>query len=202
MPARGIRFAPLALALAASLSLAACDGGGATADAPLYGSALTGAYTLSDTRGRPVSNTDFAGKYQLVYFGYTYCPNVCPFDMQRMMRGYDLFAEEHPDLAADVQPIFVTVDPERDTPEKIAEYTNAFSDRLIGLRGTPEQTEAAAAAFFFTHQKIDPVVEGGDYDIQHPSIGYLVDREGQPMALVPVEQSPEAVAAELEKWVR
>ncbi|GGD66039.1 SCO family protein [Erythrobacter arachoides] len=202
MPTRGNRFAPLALALAALSSLAGCDGGGAVADAPLYGSSLTGEYTLSDTSGAPVSNTDFAGQYQLVYFGYTYCPNVCPFDVQRMMRGYDLFAQEHPDLAADVQPIFVSVDPERDTPAKVAEYTGAFSDRLLGLTGTPAQLEAASAAFFFTYQKVDPVVEGGDYDIQHPSIGYLVDREGQPMATIPVEQSPEAVAAELEKWVR
>ena len=202
MPARRFAFAPLAL-LAVSLSLAACDQGAApVSDAPLYGSALTGEYTLSDTSGATVTDNDFAGKYQLIYFGYTFCPNVCPFDVQRMMRGYDQFAAAHPDLADEVQPIFVTVDPERDTPEKVAEYTDAFSDRLIGLRGTPEQTEAAAAAFFFTHQKIDPVTEGGDYDIQHPSIGYLVDREGQPMAMVPVEQSPEAVAAELEKWVR
>lgn len=187
----------------ACLLLGACDGVRAPlSDAPLYGSALTGEYTLIDENGEMVRNTDFAGRYQLIYFGYTYCPNVCPFDMQRMMRGFDIFTEEHPELADDVQPIFISVDPERDTPDKVGEYAEAFSERLVGLTGSEQQIEAAAAAFFFTHQRIDPVVEGGDYDIQHPSIGYLVDREGEPMATIPVDVSPEAVAAELAKWVR
>ena len=186
-----------------ALSLAACDPAPAPIeDAPLYGSALTGEYSLVDSAGQPVSNTDFAGRYQLVYFGYAYCPNVCPFDVFRMMRGYDQFAEEHPDLADDVQPIFITVDPERDTPERVGEFAANFSDHLIGLTGTQDQIDAAAESFFFTVQRIEPVQPGGAYDFQHPSIGYLIDREGQPMALIPVEQSAEAVAAELEKWVR
>lgn len=188
-----------------ALSLTACNPSAdqpPLEDAPLYGSALTGEFSLIDAQGQPVSNTDFAGQYQLVYFGYAYCPNVCPFDVQRMMRGYDQFAEEHPDLAEKVQPIFISVDPERDTPERVGEFTSAFSEHLIGLTGTQEQVDAAAASFFFTVQRIDPIEPGGDYDIQHPSIGYLVDPEGEPMALIPVEQSAEAVAAELAKWVR
>lgn len=196
---------PVFAAILIACSLAACDSGAQqppVSDAPLYGSALTGAFELVDKNGKTVTNTDFAGRYQLIYFGYAYCPNVCPFDMTRMIAGYNLFAEKHPDLADDVQPIFITVDPERDTPEKVGEYAAAFSDKLIGLTGTPEQVEAAAKGFFFTFYRIDPVEEGGDYDIQHPSVGYLVDREGKPMALIPVEQSREAVAAELEKWVR
>jgi protein SCO1/2 len=196
---------PVVTSILLALSLAACDGGvqqPPVTDAPLYGSALTGEFDLVDKNGEPVSNTDFAGRYQLIYFGYAYCPNVCPFDMTRMIAGYRMFAEEHPDLAEDLQPIFITVDPERDTPERVGEYAAAFSDKLIGLSGSPEQIEAAAEAFFFSYYRIDPVEEGGEYDIQHPSVGYLVDREGQPMALIPVEQSREAVAAELEKWVR
>jgi protein SCO1/2 len=188
-----------------TFSLAACDGGVSqppVSDAPLYGSALTGEFDLVDSSGARVTNADFAGNYQLIYLGYAYCPNVCPFDMTRMMSGYHQFAEVNPDLAADVQPIFITVDPERDTPEKVGEYAAAFSEDLIGLTGTPEQIEAAAEGFFFSYYRIDPVEEGGDYDIQHPSVGYLVDREGEPMALIPVEQSAEAVAMELEKWVR
>lgn len=197
-------FKAVSAALVA-LSLTACDPSAnqpPVEDAPLYGSALSGEFALIDSAGEPVSNTDFAGRYQLIYFGYAYCPNVCPFDVQRMMRGYDLYAEEHPDLAAEVQPIFITVDPERDTPERVGEFASAFSDDLIGLTGTQEQVDAAAESFFFTVQRIPPIEPDGDYDIQHPSIGYLVDREGEPMALIPVEQSAEAVAAELAKWVR
>ena len=193
-----------ALCLPLALVLAGCEmsGDSPTGKPPLEGARIGGPFTLVDKNGKTVKWSDFDGRYRIVYFGYAYCPDVCPFDMQKLMQGFAKFAKAHPDLADDVQPIFITIDPARDTPQVIGEFTSAFSDRLLGLTGTPEQLEAASAAFFFTYQKVDPVVEGGDYDIQHPSIGYLVDREGQPMATIPVEQSPEAVAAELEKWVR
>ncbi|MFB0613874.1 SCO family protein [Aurantiacibacter poecillastricola] len=205
MSARHSVAGSLFLALASTLALAACDGGASqppVTDAPLYGSALTGDFDLVNSKGEAVTNRDFEGRYQLIYFGYAYCPNVCPFDMTRMVSGYNMFAENNPDLAGDVQPIFITVDPERDTPERVGEYAAAFSEDLVGLTGSPEQIEAAAEGFFFSYYRVDPVEEGGEYDIQHPSVGYLVDREGEPMALIPVEQSAEAVAAELEKWVR
>jgi len=195
---------PVVTPLLLALSLAACDSGASqppVTDAPLYDSALTGEFDLVDSTGAQVTNADFAGKYQLIYFGYAYCPDICPFDMTRMMRGFDLFAEANPDLAEDVQPIFITIDPARDTPEKVGEYTSAFSDRLIGLTGSPEQIEAAAASFFAYYEKLDEDAES-DYLMDHSRAGYLVNREGEPMALIPVEDSAEAVAAELEKWVR
>ncbi|MWV29081.1 SCO family protein [Aurantiacibacter rhizosphaerae] len=194
----------VASAILLALCLAACDGAAdqpAITDAPLYGSSLTGEFDLVDSTGAQVTNRDFAGEYQLIYFGYAYCPDVCPFDMTRMMRGYDRFAADNPELATDVQPIFITIDPARDTPEKVGEYVEAFSDKLIGLTGSPEQIEAAAAAFFAHYQKLDEDAQDG-YLMDHSRAGYLVNREGEPMALIPVEQSAEAVAAELEKWVR
>ena len=184
--------------------LAACGGSSSqppAEDAPLYGSAVTGGFDLVGPQGEPVTDADFAGQYQMVYFGYAYCPDVCPFDVQRMIQGYNAFAEASPDLAADVQPIFITVDPERDTPEVIAEFTQNFSDDLIGLTGTPEAIETAAENFFVQYGKLPPN-EGGGYLMDHSRVGYLVDREGQPMAILPVTESGEAVAAELEKWVR
>ncbi|WAT17589.1 SCO family protein [Aurantiacibacter sp. MUD11] len=200
MPARISAVFPASLALA----LAACGSGvdqPALEDAPLYGSALTGEFDLVDAQGNQVTNRDFAGRYQLIYFGYAYCPDICPFDMQRMVQGYNRFAEANPDLADDVQPIFITIDPARDTPEKVGEYTAAFSEDVIGLTGSPEQIESAAASFFAYYTKLEES-EAGGYLMDHSRAGYLVDREGQPMALIPVEQSPDAVAAELEKWVR
>ncbi|MGB3795197.1 MAG: SCO family protein [Alteraurantiacibacter sp.] len=194
----------IAAAILLALALPACDGSAdqpPISDAPLYGSSLTGEFDLVNADGAQVTNADFAGKYQLVYFGYAYCPDVCPFDMTRMMRGYDRFAQANPELAADVQPIFITIDPERDTPEKVGEYANAFSEDLIGLTGTPGQIEAAAAAFFAHYQKLDEAAEA-DYLMDHSRAGYLVNRDGEPMALIPVEQSAEAVAEELAKWVR
>ena len=200
MSARNLVLPAILLALA----LPACDSSAdqpPVTDAPLYNSALTGEFDLVDADGAQVTSADFAGKYQLVYFGYAYCPDVCPFDVTRMMRGYDRFAADYPELAADVQPIFITIDPARDTPEKVGEYTRAFSEDLIGLTGSPEQIEAAASSFFAHYQKLDEGVEA-DYLMDHSRTGYLVDRAGEPMALIPVEESAEAVAAELEKWVR
>jgi len=205
MSARSKLFASV-LAFGAFLTLAGCDSGEYSftppADAPLYGSAVQSDYSLIDSAGNPVSSADFIGQFQMIYFGYAYCPNVCPFDVSRMVQGYEQFAEANPDLAEIVQPIFITVDPERDTPEVVGEFTANFSDELIGLTGSVDQVEAAADAFYFEFYKIDPVVEGNDYDLQHASIGYLIDPNGQPMALLPVDQSGDAVAAELERWVR
>lgn len=184
--------------------LAAC--GAAAPDAPeetpaLYGSDVVGGFDLVDTAGNQVTDADFLGKYQIVYFGYAYCPDVCPFDVARIAQGLNAFAEANPELADDVQPIFITVDPERDTPEVIQEFTANFSDDLIGLTGSPEAIEAAAANYFASYEKLEPNADG-DYLMSHTNLGYLVDREGQPMALLPVDQSADAVAAELERWVR
>lgn len=168
---------------------------------PLYDSAVVGGFELQDSEGNTVSSSDFAGRYQMVYFGYAYCPDICPFDMAKMVRGLEAFEETNPEFAGELQPIFITVDPERDTPEVIAEWTSGFSEDLIGLTGSPEAIAKAAANYFVQYSKLEPN-ERGDYLMDHTRLGYLVDREGQPMALLPVDQTPEAVAAELEKWVR
>lgn len=187
--------------LPALLLLAACGGANTPSEpGPLDGSALTGDYALIDAAGETITDESFAGSWQMVYFGYAYCPDVCPFDVQRMVRGYQLFAEENPELAEDVQPIFITIDPERDTPAVVGEFTSNFSERLIGLTGTPEQIEAAAEGFFVSYSRGEES-EAGGYLMDHSRAAYLLDREGNPIALLPVESSGEDVAAELEKWV-
>ncbi|MBH5321803.1 SCO family protein [Erythrobacter sp. JGD-13] len=188
-------------ALSATVTLVACGNAEPQTPPPLYDSAVVGGFDLVDSAGNQVTDADFEGQYQMVYFGYAYCPDVCPFDVARMVQGYEQFAQANPDLAEDIQPIFITVDPERDTPDVIAEFTANFSDDLIGLTGSPEAIEQAAENYFAYYTKMEPNAEGG-YLMDHSRSGYLVDREGQPMALLPVEQSAEAVAAELEKWVR
>lgn len=193
-------------ALLASALIAACNSGsqdGSSAGpgaAPLEGAAIGGPFELVSETGETVRWNDFDGKYRMVYFGYTWCPDVCPFDLNRMMAGYRQFAEEHPDLAADIQPIFITVDPERDTPEKVREYTANFGEELIGLTGSPEAIEEAATNFsvFYSRGPDDPSV---GYLMQHSNAGYLMGRDGEPIALLPVDESAEGVAAELEKWV-
>ena len=182
-----------------ALVLAACQAESPAGDPPLAGAAIGGPFELVDSNGETVRWSDFDGKYRMVYFGYAYCPDVCPLDVQRMMRGFAEFAEEEPELAAQVQPIFVTIDPQRDTPAVVGEFTSAFSDDLLGLTGTPEQIDTAAKAFSVYYARGQGSEE--NYLMDHSRAAYLMGRKGEPIALLPVEQSPQAVAAELDKWV-
>ncbi|MDE8653147.1 SCO family protein [Novosphingobium album (ex Liu et al. 2023)] len=190
------------------LALTACGSGGApTAPAqrpPLEGAAIGGPFTLVDKDGKTVRWQDFAGKYRIVYFGYTFCPDACPFDVQAMMMGFNRFAQAHPGEAAKVQPIFISIDPRRDTPAVVGQWTAAFSPRLLGLTGTPEQVAGAAKAFAVYYAKGKDTT--GGYLMDHSRIAYLMDPEGKPLAMLPVDKGVAdkgaAVAAELEKWVK
>jgi protein SCO1/2 len=200
LPRRILPFRPLAAALALAL-LSACGSGAASdpAEGPLAGAAIGGPFELVNSTGETVRWTDFDGKYRVVYFGYAYCPDVCPLDVQRMMQGYNSFKSDEPELAADVQPIFITIDPARDTPEVVGEFTSAFSDDLVGLTGTPEQVDQAAKAFAVYYSKGEEGPSG--YLMDHSRAAYLMGRDGAPIALLPVDQSSDNVAAELRRWV-
>jgi len=192
------------IAIAACLAIAVLGGCGQEAvragDPPLAGAAIGGPFELVDSAGKAVRWDDFDGKYRVLYFGYAYCPDVCPLDVQRMMQGFNLFKEAEPELAAQVQPIFITIDPARDTPAVVGEFTHAFSDDLLGLTGTPEQVDKAAKAFAVYYAKGE-VSEGGGYLMDHSRAAYLMGRKGEPIATLPVDKTPQEVAAELEKWV-
>jgi protein SCO1/2 len=196
------------LALALAPLLAACQGqtsapptGPSTDGVDLRGAAIGGDFELVDKTGKTVRWSDFAGKYRIVYFGFGYCPDICPTDVQRFSQGHRIFARDNPELAKQVQPIFITVDPERDTPEKVGEFAAAFSPELIGLTGTPEQIDAAKSAFKVSATKGE-VQPGGGYLMNHTTLTYLFDREGRPLGTLPTDKGPEAVAAELARWVR
>ena len=175
------------------------------AQAPLAGAAIGGPFTLVDQDGHAVRWSDFAGSYRIVYFGYTFCPDACPTDIGVTMRGLAIFARAHPELADQIRPMFITIDPARDTPRVVGQFAAAFSPpgfrpRLIGLTGTPAQMDQAAKAFavYYTRGKTTP----GGYLMDHSRIAYLMGRSGEPIAMLPVEQGDKAVAADLEKWVR
>ncbi|WP_228242771.1 SCO family protein [Porphyrobacter sp. GA68] len=190
----------LASALLATAALTACSAA-PPAEPPLQGATIGGDFTLTGENGQPVSWSDFDGRYRIVYFGFTYCPDICPTDVQRSMRGLALFAQKEPGLAAKVQPIFISIDPERDDPAALAEFTAAFSPDLIGLTGTPEQVKQTAEKFavFYSRGEEQP---GGGYLMNHSNITYLFGPEGEPIATLPTDQGAEAVAAELARWVR
>lgn len=185
----------------AALALSACAPDAAVeAEPPLAGADIGGPFTLTSSTGETVRWDDFRGKYAVVYFGYAYCPDVCPTDMQRTAQGIREFAKQDADAAAKVQAVFITIDPERDTAEVVGEFTSAFSDDLIGLTGSPEAIKAAADAFRVYYRKGEETESGG-YLVDHTNIVYLFGPDGEPLAMLPTDQGAEAVAAELAKWV-
>ena len=189
-----------AFLLALFLGLAACSAAPAE-EPPLAGAAIDGAFTLTGEDGRPVSHRDYAGKYRIHYFGFTHCPDICPTDLAAIGQAMTRFEEAAPDRAAKVQPIFITVDPERDTPDVMKRYSDAFHPRLAGLTGTPEQIAMIAKAHALYYAKEEPRPDGG-YNVNHGRMAVLFSPEGEPMVLLPTDEGPEAVLAELQRWVR
>jgi protein SCO1/2 len=174
-----LRRAGFALCAAALTLLAACDRFAATPAPSFKGVDITGAeyarsLSLPDTQGRMRSLDEFKGKVVVVFFGYTQCPDVCPTTMAEL-------ATLKRDLGADgqrVQGVFVTVDPERDTPEVLNAYMASFDPSFIALRGTPEQTKAAAQEFKVFYAKV-PGKEKGSYSMDHTAGSYVFDKDGR-----------------------
>lgn len=133
---------------------------------------IGGPFDLIDSDGRRVSDRDFRGKWLLVFFGYTHCPDVCPTTLNDIAATLAQLGE----LASAVQPLFITVDPERDTPQVLAEYTAAFDSRIKGLTGTPEQIAAAAKAYGIYYAKRPA---GDDYYMDHSAIIHAVRPDGR-----------------------
>ncbi|MBP3125634.1 SCO family protein [Thalassospira sp. ER-Se-21-Dark] len=155
---------------------------------------IGGPFELVNQDGETVTQDDFKGKYMLTYFGYTFCPDVCPTELQVMGTALDMMPQ---DIADEITPVFFTVDPERDTVEAVAEYVPYFHDRMVGLTGTVEQTTAAAKAFRVYYAKAIPEGEPEDTDtylMDHSSFVYLMDREGKFVRHFNYGTSPEDMA--------
>ncbi|WP_242653497.1 SCO family protein [Sphingomonas jatrophae] len=191
----------LAALLPLALLVAGCDRAAPVEEAPLAGAKLGGPFALTDQDGRAVTDRSFAGRYRLVYFGYTYCPDVCPTSLQVLMGGYHQFAKASPDAAKKVVPILVTVDPERDTPAVMKQYVAAFGPELVGLTGTPAAIADAARRYGVSYGKRQDEGASG-YLMDHVSAAILFGPAGEPIALVPQDGTRDQVAAELAKWVR
>jgi protein SCO1/2 len=177
-----------------ALALAGCQPGAGSNEASgapegnLVGARIGGDFALTDQTGKTVHWGDFAGKYRIVYFGYTYCPDVCPLDLTRIMAGYRLLEKSDPARAAKIQPIFITVDPERDKPDVIKTYVAAFHPKLIGLTGMVEQIEAAKKAFVVVAGKEGDARATQDYLVNHTRTPALFGPDGKPIALVPIDE--------------
>jgi len=199
-PKRPIRFCLAVLGAAALLGLSACSGGWSSEPPPLEGAAIGGDFTLVDKSGKTVRAADFKGRYTALYFGYTFCPDVCPLDVQMLMQGYHRFAKAHADLAAKVTPLFITIDPARDKPEVVGQFAAHFGKELVGLTGTDAQVAEVAKSYAVYYKK-GAASAPGAYLMDHSRAAYLMGPDGKPIALLPVDKDAAAVADELAKWV-
>lgn len=162
--------------------------------------ALGGPFTLVDGDGKTVTNADFRGRFMLIYFGYGFCPDVCLTELQAMGQALDML---EPKAAKQITPVFITVDPARDTPASLKSFVRAFHPRLVGLSGTPEQTAAIAKAFRVYYRLGQPSKPGaGDYLVDHTSFFYLIGPDGGFRVVLRGGVGAEAIARALEQLVK
>ena len=189
--ALAIRFAIAAVAVAVVALIVAWLGAAPPRGAA--GSLIGGPFALQDGDGRTVSDQTLRGKPFLVYFGYTHCPDVCPTELARVA---DVLAKMG-DKA--VPALFITVDPERDTPKTMQDYATSFGPSITGLSGAPQAVGAAMKAFRVFARK-GPVASDGSYPMDHSSIVYLMDKQGAFVEALNLDRPPEETAKEIGRY--
>jgi protein SCO1/2 len=150
---------------------------------------IGGAFALTDQNGARRTDADFRGKLMLVYFGFTYCPDICPTDLQQMGLALDRLGA----AGETVQPLFVTLDPERDTAEHLKDYMPLFHPRFLGLTGDAAAIEAAARAYRVYFKKVERD-DKSDYTVDHSAFIYLMGRDGEYLGFFPPGTSAERLA--------
>jgi protein SCO1/2 len=186
---------------AASLMVAGCGPGGsagAQGEVSSTGAALIGGpFQLVDQDGRPANQSRLDGKWSAVFFGYTYCPDVCPTTLQTLAQAKARLGAQ----ARDLQVVFISVDPDRDTPAQIKAYlaTPAFPQPTLGLTGSPAQVAAAAKAYRVFYQKAG---QGEGYSVNHTSIIYLMDPQGRFDRVLSESQTPAEIAGQIRDAMR
>ncbi len=158
-------------------------------------SAIGGPFKLTDQNGKTVTDETMKGKPYLVFFGFTHCPDICPTALFEMS---EVFTKLGPD-GDRVGALFVTVDPERDTPAKLKDYLSSFDPRLRGLTGDEAAVTAMTKAYRVYFKKVP--LEGSDYTMDHTALVYLMDKEGRFVRPFPLKGPPEQAAAELKKYL-
>jgi protein SCO1/2 len=156
-----------------------------------------GPFSLVTHEGKAVTEADFRGRYMLLYFGFTFCPDVCPTELGAMSAALNLLGED----GAKVTPVLITIDPERDTPEVLARYVKLFHPRLVGLTGTAEQIAAAAKGWHVYYRKVEDETSSADYTMDHSSIVFLMGPDGEYLKLFRPMTTPEEMAATIRQYL-
>jgi protein SCO1/2 len=185
----GLFFGVLLLGAAATMWL-----GGSSPIGPAIG----GPFALTDANGQRFTDKDLKGSYTLVYFGYTFCPDVCPTTLNQVAEALDRLGSK----AERIRPVFITIDPARDTPAVMKQYVSAFSPRLVGLTGSDAEIGAVAKeyrVYYAPHRTGDGP---GDYTMDHSSVLYLLGPDGRFIAPIRADDSAEQIAAQLSKQIQ
>lgn len=160
--------------------------------------AIGGGFTLTDQNGNRMSDTNFRGKYMLVFFGFTSCPSICPVGMATLTQVMEQLGED----ADKVQPIFITVDPETDTPAQMKKYLANFHPSIIGLTGTPQEIEAAQSAYkVYAARSADKNMPGG-YNVDHSGYVYLMDKDGKYLEHFTYDAEPKKLINDIKEAIR
>ena len=158
-------------------------------------SAIGGPFSLVDQDGRPVTDKDLRGRPFLVFFGFTHCPDVCPTALFEISEVLGKLGPE----AQRVSALFVTIDPERDTPVQMKDYLSSFNPRLVGLTGDPAAIAAVAKEYRVYVKKVP--LDHGDYTMDHTALVYLMDKDGRFVAPFNLKRSTEDAAADLRRYL-
>ncbi|MCD8563024.1 MAG: SCO family protein [Alphaproteobacteria bacterium] len=171
-----------------------------SASSGIAGIKIGGPFTLVDQDGHEVTEAAFKDGYTLLYFGFTYCPAICPTELGKITQALKKVETEKPELAARVTPVFITIDPERDTPAVMKDYISAFHPRMKGFTGTSAQIETMKKLYRIYAAKVQ--TEGmSDYTMDHSSFIYLLSPEGEMLGLYRTEDTANMIAQDIEKFV-
>jgi len=162
-------------AIAGAAVLALTDKGSSRAVMTSGKALIGGPFKLVDQHGETVTDRDFRGRYMLVFFGFTHCPDICPAELQVMAASLEALGPR----GEAVVPIFITLDPERDTPEAMANYLKNFGSEFVGLTGSPEAIAEAAKAYRIAYSKFQDDEDASDYSIDHSALVYLMGKNGE-----------------------
>lgn len=162
----------------------------------IAGVKIGGPFSLVNQNGESVTEKNFAGQYKLIYFGFTYCPAICPTELQKITRVLKTLEKDNPKLAANIAPIFITVDPERDTPEVLKDYITQFHPKLVGLTGSVEQIEDAKKKYRIFAAKVQE--EGmSDYTMDHSSFIYFIGPDDNVLGVYRMDDTAQMMVADM-----